>query len=236
MSSIGGDLLDRIARHSARASVRAARESEGSVGFTGEGFSRATAVRLAVAGTVSLALGEWGAPARADDGDLGTCLEGCLGGVDDWLKEQERACLNVFAPKSFYQAPGWRKFRELFRAGPFSAWKDLVQGALAGACVMQQQSKAKEMSHDCLPDCRKRCGSRAVQSSGSSRQVCKPPPPPKNTTPVPPPPPNSSEDPCLASNTVGGQCCGPFTSGAGGVIVPCACATPGVGCERYGCG
>ncbi len=201
MRDVGGDWLDRIARRSAGGVPSAVRESERATDLTDERFSRATAVKLAVAGTASLALGAWGAPARADEGDFGQCLQDCFGGNDRILKEQERACLDVFAPKSFFLAPGWRKFRELFRAGAFSAWKDLVTSSLAGACVMQQQADAKNENDKCLPYCKQRCGQRALRATqgiAASRQVCEPPPPPPPETPKPPPPPNASENPCWA--------------------------------------
>src|SRR5688572_27190790 len=105
MTRGGGDWLDTLARRSAGPATPSPRPTEADP--SEDRLSRATALKLAVAGAASLSLGLWRVePAAAFD--IGGCLAGCLDASDKWLDRQLDACGKVFIPSYFDNDPTWK--------------------------------------------------------------------------------------------------------------------------------
>lgn len=200
-----------------------------------DSISRARLIKLAVAGAASLSWGLWTAPSAARAQGQEGCFTWCFNEVGKLLSQRLAACEYVFRPFTFYENGAWRKAAI---AGLFGSATQVALAArnLQGLCNARARFESEENKKDCYGECEKRCPKRALQSRSLPAQVCEPPLPP-NQTPKLPPAPSKTEDPCWSCVEVGGQCCGPFTGDpATGQFTPCACATPGVGCEAYGCG
>jgi hypothetical protein len=228
--------LDRLARRAVRPPVPLATEPLASTGD--ERYSRGTAVKLVVAGAASLSLGLWRAtPGEA--GDFGDCVENyCRIPAAKVMKQLRLACDDIFKPEVLYaDRTGWQKLKFLAMFPPRVGWT-IAGATLTGYCYAKNDFFVEKWEKGCYEECKQNCeGRRALQSASFSRQVCEAAPPPERSTPKPPPAPNFTEDPCWSCNQVGGQCCGPFTGDpATGAFTPCACATPGVPCDAYGCG
>lgn len=200
-------------------------------------LSRARALKLAGVGAASLTLGLWrtSSPARAQ-GQEG-CFTWCFDAANKRLNRRLASCDDVFKPSTFGGA-SWRKVLtvNLFPPATQVQWG---AAALTGLCYAKARFDSERDKVDCYDQCEDRCRKRAAESrsrDGRLSTPCDVTPPPKLQSPKPPPAPNSTQDPCLACAQVGGMCCGPFKAGADGRFVPCACANPSVGCERYGCG
>lgn len=228
MMVAGGDWLDALAR---RAAGNKTPKPEATATAFGERFSRATALKLAVAGVASLSFGLWRV-GPADALDFGQCTAKCLADHEANLERRLAACDSVFGSDFIRKAPFWRSIaRILVLPGT------MVGPVLGGVCSLKEAAVNRASQDNCYRRCEETCGGRKLQSLQGSSETCEPTPPPKPESPKPPPAPNHTEDPCWSCIEAGGSCCGPFTGDPNtGTFTPCACATPGVGCDAYGCG
>jgi hypothetical protein len=192
-------------------------------------FSRAAAVRLAVAGVASLFLGlrTTSKASGAADG-YAECYAGCTKTYEDALEDALDGCARVSAGLD-KKSPAWATAIRSLPVTPLT----FVGYALTGTCYADAAAILGGDLYKCRRGCKKNC--RTTQAASEARSTCEVTPPPKNYTPAQPPPPNMTSDPCWSCVAVGGMCCGPFTVDASGNFQACVCANPTLGCEKYGC-
>jgi hypothetical protein len=189
-----------------------------------ERFSRATAVRYALAGAASLSLGLWRVP-EGQASDFDDCLRKCYSTHDDEATQEIAACRRQ-VPKWVRKPPrSWERIREVLGNSPWEFLNNVTEAALEEICETRAQKRYLKSLDDCDDACGKTCRrtqSRSLQ--GLFRSTCRvtPPPPAKPPTipPAPPEPPEPPEpgseenDYCKpggACEQVGGKCCGPPT-------------------------
>lgn len=212
--SDGPDWLDRLARRAAPAPP---------VARVDGGLSRAAAIRLVVAGAATAWLGLHGVkPAHA--ATLGDCLGGCAKGYDACWNAGNDACAQE--ARRYYERAACPNSE--LRAGrclseEAESYRRLLYEDVRRRCRFDAINDCAFQNRDCQGDCRQKCRGRGSCKPDKPRKPKAPPLPPDN-----PPP---AYDPCGPCMEVRGMCCGPVVKNA-----PCACATPGVPCSRYGCG
>ena len=251
MSDERDDRLDRFARRCAhRSSDR--RPDPGEHAKTPESepetlspdrYSRSSAVKLAIAGVGSLALGvSRVSPASAMTKD--ECVLQCWQRHIDAASRATRACQELFDdPKSFFNTPsgGWARVKAIYKRGGWGFASDMAkQGAWAGCQAAAIQRMEKGMAR-CEDACEETCpstGSRSL-SRAAPTNMCGGTPPPRAPAPSAGPAPGTCngtcggpEDPCSPCAQVGGKCC--YGNDPKSL---CVCANPDYECkERYGCG
>lgn len=220
--------LDALARHIARDVGPTPPTSESdAVASDEERLSRATALKLALAGAAALSLGLWNpAPARAQD--RGECFTRCLDNHERELKRRLQSCNDVFRPRQ-YRDSDWRLYaKALF---PPTLQLTYAGVSLTGLCYAKARLEVGGDKSDCYDRCEDTCRTRSLQSDSSSARplapTCEVAPPRKAPAPEVPTPPNPDNDLCLTCMGQGGECCPGGTSGL------CACATAGVPCSAY---
>lgn len=226
-----GEWLDRLAMRSLSRPVKESSERSSSI-ETHERFSRATSVKLAVAGAASLALGGWRATPLRAQGPAGyaECYEQCEDTHDKDLDSRIDACYSLVGGK---RSAAWDRLLAGALVPPAMALN-----ALAGACLMKEAAGNRLDRAKCRRGCAEGCRRRALQSSrslqGRSGATCEVTPPRKGSPPTIPPAPNPADDPCGACNQNGDKCCGscpqnPLAAACVGVyegvdVVDCATA------------
>jgi len=227
--------LDRLALRSLARPVQGG-DTHGVALRPEEQFSRNTAIKLALAGAVSISLGLWRtAPVLAQDREA--CFTRCLKEHDEELARRINACKVVFQPRVIRRTePGsWGRLRGFFSYG---GERDVLLGATAlqWLCDLKAEHRLGLFKNDCYDACEETCRKRSMQSSsGRSAATCEVTPPqhapPPTVPPIPSPTAGVSAE-CANCALAGGQCC----AGKDPTKL-CACAHPALDCqERYGCG
>lgn len=221
MSRPRPDWVDRLARRAAGHAATADTSASGDA----ERLSRATAVRLALAGVASLSLGVARTrPAQAAE----WCFTDCLQSYDAQLERRLTSCDDVFRRTSVWGADWNGLFHYLSIA--LNLGRAYVANQLLQHCYADAQAELDRWRNDCYRRCEEGCrhpSGRSLQGVTGPRQTCKAPPPPEEEPPEVPPAPQPDEDPCWSCAAVGGVVCGVCSDG-----VTCSCATP---CEGEGC-
>lgn len=227
MSGERTNWLDALARGSASppASARQKREPA-PVPADEERFSRSTAVRLALAGSASLALGLLRVPrAPAAAATYAECYDGCSSAYENALGAELDLCAATFAGFTFNRSPDWVFALRLLPSS--STW---VGNALAEMCMAAAYAHSRANFSGCTRHCRDTCRhtqSRSLQSLSASCTVT---PPPDSHPPEIPPAPTGMDDECLSCGD-GGFCCPGGPTGFCGCAT--RCGTPGE-CDEIG--
>lgn len=221
MRTTAHDWLDLLARRAAkgRRTARVTEATQTASGVPGpapERFSRARAVRLAIAGAASLLVaGGRVSPALALTRD--ECLGQCF---DKYVKAADRdveACKSLYRdPKSSFRTDtsrdphGWGRLWYRIKRGGWKFVEDAASEALYQACERKAVSAMERGFERCEDACRETCpevggrGPNSLTGGGSCRGTS----PPRASKPHPPPAPNPANDPCAPCAQVGGACCG----------------------------
>ena len=188
-------------------------------------YSRTRALKLALVGATSVAIGLRAAPARAQT--RGECFTQCFEKYDTELVRRLNSCEHVFAQPGVSRS--WAAFgNSLVR--PFA----VARLALLGICYAQAASEVSGAKHQCNARCEQTCFSRRAQTvssfSDALEPTCEVTPPHKAPPPEIPTPPNPDNDVCSICAGQGNVCCPGGSVEAGGL---CACAPPETPCETY---
>jgi hypothetical protein len=229
------DWLARLARRSAGAPLGSTSGPPSAAVSSEDRFSRATVVRLAVAGAASLSLGLWRAPPLYAE-DRGHCFTGCIDRHQAARSKAFEACEDFYATSQLYKKPAWKvALLTTFNPIVFTA-----NGATL-LCVIGVGAIYRASEENCIRHCRETCRktqSRTVQSR--FRSMCEVTRPPKADSPPIPPPQDASVDGCLICHGGGGFCCAPCGNGQVNCATPCpsdpeGCPEGHIPCSQYVC-
>lgn len=187
-------------------------------GAPSERFSRATAVKLALAGLASLAFGTARvSPARGAARD--ECLNACYRKHVDAADRGIRVCADIYSDrKSFFNTPvgTWARWRHIIKRGGWNFIGDVARRSLWEACeslAIRRMEKGMERCEDACAETCPNAGDRSPSGLSAAPSCRGTDPPPPHTPALPPPPgiptgvPPSGEDACLNCMSVGGVCC-----------------------------